>query len=79
MPSSYILLVFKAAIDSEQYIEFGGLCGIQKVIVLESTKTSVASTFALMARQVISQSVVDALVKENPHESSDECLAGVYR
>jgi len=74
------LLVFKAAIHSEQHIEFGGFCGCQEIAVLESSETSVSSRLALMTGQVISQTLGNTFRQEGSSSKlADKCGLGVLK
>jgi hypothetical protein len=63
----HILLVFESPINREDNIEFRSLGHSQKLTVFKSCKTSISGCLTVMIGEIVAQSLVHTLIKENPH------------
>jgi hypothetical protein len=62
-----ILLVFESPINGEDNIEFRSLGRRQKLTVFRSGKASISGGLTVMIGEIVTQSFVHTLIKENPH------------
>jgi hypothetical protein len=63
----HILLVFESPINREDNIEFRSLGRSQKLTVFKSGKAGISGCLTVMTGEVVAQSFVHTLIKQNPH------------
>jgi hypothetical protein len=61
--SSQVLLVFDALVHGEENVKFGGFRCREMVAVLESCESSVTRGLAIVAREIVPESLIDAFVE----------------
>jgi len=61
--SSQVLLVFDALVHGQENVKFGGFRRREKVAILESCKSSVTRGLAIVAREIIPESLINTFVE----------------
>ncbi len=62
LSAGQVLLVFDTLIHGEKNVEFGCLCGLEKVAILKPYQSRVAGCFTVVTGERIAESFVDAFV-----------------
>lgn len=65
-----ILFIFKAAIDSQEHIEFRGFCSAQESPVLSTCKARVLDRLTIMTGKRLSKPLIHTLIEEYAHKGS---------
>ena len=61
------MLVFKSLIDRQENVKLRFFSGCEKLAILKSSESGVSSCLALLTRQGIAESLIDALIDQNAH------------
>src|SRR5438128_10048437 len=72
LSAAQVLLVFDTLIHGEENVEFGYLCGFEKVAILKTCQSGVASCLPIVTGQRIADSLVDTFVTPDAHFGARE-------